>query len=131
MKRRRFLKITGIAGALGVILSGKFFLTSFEDAAERVINSELHFLNLHTGGVRDFVKAYSGTRDRRYKLTVKGYSLLGISASQSGKVHQLVSSYLLSSDFFLNKMDEARVIKYVALYDPYKKACAHPFSHLA
>jgi hypothetical protein len=61
---------------------------------------------------------------------MKGYSLFGINSAKSGKVHQLVSAYLLSSDFFQNKMDETRIVKYVGLYDPYTRPCSHPFSHV-
>ena len=130
MKRRTFLTVAGIGGALGLFTSFKFITTSFEDAAAALIRDELSFLNLDPEGVRNFVRAYAENRDRNYKLTMKGYNMLGISASQSGKIHQLVSSYMLSSDFFVHKMDESRVIKYVAFYNPYSRPCSHPFSHL-
>ena len=130
MNRRSFLTIAGIGGVVAAFATGKFFTTSFEQAAEDLIKAELHFLQLDGQGVKDFVKEYSKINDRRYKLIVKGYSLAGISTSQSGKVHQLVSSYLLSSDFFRNNMNENKVIRYVGLYDPYIRPCSHPFSHL-
>jgi hypothetical protein len=130
MKRRTFLTIVGISGVIGLVTSFKFITTSFEEAAVALIREELSFLKLDPEGVRSFVQTYAKNRDRNYKLTMKGYNLLGISASQSGKIHQLVSSYLLSSDFFVHKMDESRVIKYAAFYNPYARPCAHPFNHL-
>src|SRR5687768_14313768 len=108
MKRRKFLALAGIGGAVAALASGKFFTTTFEYSAENLIKKELHFLALDDQGVKNFVKEYSKVRDRSYKLSIRGYSLLGIKASQSGKIHQLVSSYLLSSDFFINKLDETR-----------------------
>jgi hypothetical protein len=60
---------------------------------------------------------------------MRGYSFFGINASQSGKVNQLLTAYLLSTDFFTNKMDESKTIKYVGLYNPYTRPCAHPFSN--
>lgn len=130
MKRRKFITIAGIGSALAAVFSLKFFTTSFEDAASAIIRDELVFLKLDEGGVARFVRDYGVNRDTNYKLAVKGYSLLKISANKSGKIHQLVSSYLLSTDFFQHNMDESRILRYVGLYNPYKRACAHPFSHL-
>jgi hypothetical protein len=42
----------------------------------------------------------------------------------------LVSTYLLSSDFFLNGADESRKINYVAYYDP-MRPCQNPFARPA
>lgn len=128
MKRRRFLITAGLGGAVVALTFGKFFTTPFEEAAEIIIRRELYFLRLDGQGLKNFAADYSAAKHRNYKLIVKGYSLIGISAAQSGKVHQLVSQYLLSTDFFRNRMDESRLIKYLALYNPYTNPCAHPFS---
>ena len=130
MKRRKFLTIAGIGGVIAAVASGKFLTTSFEDSISSLIQDELSFLKLDEQGLKDFSNDYALTVSRKFKLIVKGYSLLGISAQRSGKVHHLVSTFLLSSDFFINRMDESRVIKYVALFDPYLRPCTHPFSHL-
>ena len=128
MKRRKFITIAGISGvAMAAIGTLKFFTTPFEGAAFRLIIAELGFLKLDHSGVKKFVTAYAENKDRRYKWAVKGYQLLGIRSANSGKVHQLVSTYLLSTDFFRNEMDESRVIRYVGLYDPYQRPCANPF----
>ena len=130
MKRRKFIAITGLATLAAAFTSFKFITTPFEDAAFNLIKDELDFLALEDEGVRKFVRDFSRSKNRLYRITMKGYSFLGIRSSQSGKVNQLVSAYLLSSDFFVNKMDEKRVIKYVSLYDPYLRPCAHPFTHI-
>ncbi|HEU5145766.1 MAG TPA: hypothetical protein VFT90_03590 [Chryseosolibacter sp.] len=128
MKRRKFLIAVGAGALVTAVAAGKFLTTSFEDSAEAIIKRELGFLNLDAAGVKAFVADFAKAKDRLYKLTVKGYSFLRIDANQSGKVHELVSSYLLSTDFFANKMDESRIIKYVGLYDPYIRPCSHPFT---
>jgi hypothetical protein len=130
MKRRTFLTIAGIGSAVAAFASFKFFTTPFDKSAQAIIEEELPFLKLDPEGIAAFLKDYDKGRDRLYQWTIKGYGLLGITSAQSGKIHQLVSNYLLSTDFFQNKMDESRVIRYVALYDPYLRPCAHPFSHL-
>lgn len=129
MKRRKFLAIAGVGGVLAAFASFKFITDPFDKVAKGIIKAELDYLELDEAGLDQFVAEYSKLKDRNYKLTMKGYSLFGINSTRSGKVHQLVSAYLLSSDFFQNKMDEKRVVKYVGLYDPYSRPCAHPFSH--
>lgn len=129
MKRRKFLTIAGVGGVVAALASFKFITHPFESVAKSIIKSELDYLKLDEDGLDKFVADYTKLKDRNYKLTMKGYSLFGINSAKSGKVHQLVTAYLLSSDFFQNKMDEKRTIKYVGLYDPYSRPCAHPFSH--
>jgi hypothetical protein len=128
MKRRSFLTITALGGIAAAIPSFKFVSTSFETATINLIKGELPFLKLEDEGIRAFVTDFSKSKSDPYKLTIRAYSFFGIDSSRSGKVNQLVSSYLLSTDFFANKMDESRMIKYVGLYDPYLRPCAHPFS---
>jgi hypothetical protein len=130
MKRRKFLALAGVGGLMAALVSGKFFSTTFEDSVVHAIKRELDFLNLDEKGLTSFARDFAIGKARNYQLIIKGYSLLGISSSHSGKIHHLVSTYMLSSDFFLNKMDEKRIIRYVGLYDPYLRPCAHPFSAL-
>ena len=129
MKRRKFLTIAGLGAIIGAVASDKFMTTTFESSAAKLIKDELAFLQLDDEGVRAFTRDYSQIKRKEFKVIVKGYTFLGIDSSQSGKIHHIVSTYLLSSDFFTNKMDEKRVIKYVALYDPYRRPCVHPFSY--
>ena len=43
----------------------------------------------------------------------------------------ITANFLLSTDFFLNKMDEQKEIRYSGMvYQTYKGACANPFSGL-
>lgn len=129
MKRRKFLLIAGIGGAVAAITGFKFITTSFEDAAIDLIRDELGFLKLDPDGVVKFVKEFSKNKDSHYRLTMRGYSFIGIDSSRSGKIGQMLTAYLLSTDFFMNNMDESKTVKYVGLYDPYMRPCAHPFSH--
>jgi hypothetical protein len=130
MKRRKFLTIAGIGSAVAALTSFKFISTSYEEAAVTIIEKELSFLKLEREGIEKFIADYSKTKNSGYRLAIRGYSFFGVKASQSGKVNQLVTGYLLSTNFFVNKMDEKREVKYVALYDPYARPCSHPFSHI-
>ena len=106
MKRRKFLTIAGLGALIGAVASDKFMATTFESSTARLIKEELAFLQLDDDGVRAFTRDYAKLKRNEFKVIVKGYSFLGISSSQSGKIHHIVSTYLLSSDFFINKMDE-------------------------
>lgn len=130
MNRRKFLSWAGVGAAIIALPSFKFLSTSFEEAAMSLIENELNFLSLDKDGLRKFVQDYAKNKNKSFKLSVRSYSLLGINPKQSGKVNQIISTYLLSTDFFMNQMDEKRTIRYVALYNPYTRPCANPFSHL-
>ena len=126
MNRKKFLTILGLGGLLAGV--GVFGL-AFENAVERIIVNELSFLKLDKEGVNRFVTDYTKSMNSKSKLMLKGYSFIRLSARKSQKINSLVNAYLLSTDFFINKMDERRTIKYVGLYDPYRHPCAHPFSN--
>jgi hypothetical protein len=130
MKRRKFLTITGIGSAVAAFTSFKFVSTSFENATARLIKNQLDFLKLDEEGLERFVNDFAKeNKSSSYRMALRGYAFIGVRASQSGKVNQLVTTYLLSTDFFQNKMDENKIIKYMGLYDAHKRPCAHPFSH--
>lgn len=101
---------------------------SYEKAAKNLISNELDYLKLDESGVEHFVRDYAKGKSENYLLKVRGLYLLGSSASQSKIVEELVKDYMLATDFFRNRMDESRTIKYVGLYNPYTTPCANPFS---
>ena len=114
---------------LAGFVSFRLVTTPFEDAIEKIILSELSFLKLDKEGVRHFVADYAKSMTSGSKRILKGYSFMGITSQQSRKINSLMNAYLLSTDFFIYKMDETRIIKYVGLYDPQVRACAHPFTY--
>jgi hypothetical protein len=129
MKRSTFLKILA-GGTLFGFGSFKLLTGSFEQATVNLVRKELSFLRLDDDGLQKFASDFGKTMTQRsYRYRIKGYSFLGIGAGRSGKVNHIVTTYLLSSDFFQSGMDESRLVKYVSLYSPYLRPCAHPFSH--
>lgn len=130
MKRRDFIRIAGIGGLLAGAGAAGWWSQTFESAGAAIIHRELGFLALDEKGVADFMRDYSATCDASFKRAIRVYRLAGIDSSRSGKVHQMVTQYLLSTDFFRRERGEADTVRYVALYNPYRRPCAHPFSHL-
>jgi hypothetical protein len=146
MNRRRLivggLGLAGVA-ALGVWGFGRL---GFEAEIASILRRRLGFLDLDRDGVQRFAKdqatatfgkkiptwnrlryhflsAVAPSFKRYYRSTDKRSRLARLEDS-------LVSTYLLSSDFFLNGADESRKINYVAYYDP-MRPCQNPFARPA
>lgn len=143
MNRRRVifggLGLVGVAG-LGALTLGRLGL---EREIVSVLHRRLDFLTLDEEGVRAFARDQAAatfskkiptwTRLRYHFLSVGAPSFARFyrSADHRSRVAQLedtlVSTYLLSSDFFTNGADESRTVKYVAYFDP-MRACQDPFA---
>jgi len=42
----------------------------------------------------------------------------------------VVTKYLLSTDFFFHDADESREVRYLSFYEPHLAPCRNPFAHL-
>jgi hypothetical protein len=132
MRRRNFLKIAGAGTAAVVALpAGWYVATSVQEAATGIITRELGYLKLEPQGVARFVDDY--LKDPLSQYTpgkLKAYYALRTGADASMMVADLTRKYLLSSDYFINKMDEHRTVQYLGFYNPYRSPCANPFSSI-
>jgi hypothetical protein len=132
MRRRNFLKIAGAGtAAVAALPAGWYVTTSVQEAAAGIITREFSYLKLDPKGVARFVDDYlkdplSGYTHKELKAS---YALRAV-ADRSAMVADLTRRYLLSSDYFLNKMDENRTVQYLGMYNPYRSPCANPFSSL-
>lgn len=140
MNRRKFIGLLtlGLAGsAVGV-----FSLPSFENIAEDIILKDTAKLPLSAGAIqkyivevkdkniwknfnfakREFFRAHYFFSNALFKLPYHSKYLQYRS--------EIVGNFLLSTDFFTNKMNTEDTINYVAIYDPYFRPCANPFSSI-
>ena len=94
------------------------------------IEKELHYLKLAPGSVASFVEDYFRLigNDTVSALKWKTTYYLGLSYDQSDRLRDLIKYYLLSSDFFINKTDERKVVNYLGIYSPYKSPVPNPYS---
>ncbi|MBF9236507.1 hypothetical protein I2I05_03775 [Hymenobacter sp. BT683] len=134
MRRRSFLQLVGLGAAAVAVPAGVAYSASVEDALAGIILHEFHFLKIDRTGVDEFVADYykrTGANQQFFlNVKTKAYYLLKIDSERSQLVRTLTTLYLLSTDFFLNRMDERKEVKYLGWYNPHKTPCANPFSAL-
>jgi len=138
MIKRRYFLVAGLAGT--VALAGLRFKHSTEEQSiAAILHKRLGYLKLNPEGVRAFAidlaarHAISPFRLRLVAAMGSMYEHLDstrhnflANAIRHGE-ERVVTSYLLSSDFFVNGSDESRTVNYVSFYDPLR-ACGSPFA---
>jgi hypothetical protein len=137
MKRRTFV----FAGLGAATLAGwQTYRMRDEDLISRIVFRRLDYLRLDEGGVRRFSRdltkldVVSESTMRILSGVWPLYSRFALSSGDYGVAHRLrhgedriVGAFLISSDFFINGSDEARVVKYLGMLDP-RRACGNPFA---
>lgn len=134
MKRKSFLKTAAIAAA-GILLipTGIYFATpQKKEFAYNFIKNKLDYLQLDDDGVKKFIDDYfaSNANNLQYNLRWKAYYLLSAGTEKSKGLFELVRTYLLSSDFFVNKMDTKKTVKYIGIFNTYTSPVANPYSYI-
>jgi len=132
MKRRSV--ITGAIGLAALVGLGVVGVQISENQIAAAIRRRLSFLHFDDDGLHQFARDYEGVmmqkRPSWYRWKYHFHTLFskppaaqwGISNdTRTRKEHledDLATLFLLSSDFFENKADETRTIRYVQFYDP-------------
>lgn len=138
MRRRSFI-LAGL-GAAGAYVAWQFVAAQASDTLAMIIRRRLDYLDLEPEGVRRFsqdMAALHGLSSVRTHL-IGGlrvvYTRCHLSAGDNALARLLrhgedrvVSSYLISTDFFLNGADQTRIVRYLGMLSG-KRACANPFA---
>lgn len=101
-----------------------------QNYAIRIIKEELYYLKLDSSGVHQFVNDYFQARENNLNESLKwklAY-FLKLDWRRSGRISDLIKYYLLSSDFFINKTDESKIVNYLGLFNSYKSPVPNPYS---
>jgi len=142
MRRRAFL-----VGGLGVVLVAGLGVWGFgrpltEAQIVSHLRRRLSFLHLEEQGLREFAhdqmsallaKRPTWVRWKYHFLHIfaKSFSRFDTSNDHRSRIERLednlASTYLLSSDFFINGADESRLVRYRSYYDP-MRPCGNPFA---
>lgn len=140
MRRRRFLfGLAGLATTAAALMGWRYRQVTAQEAIVSIVRDRLHYLRIDPDGLRRFAADVLAAEDISH---VKLRSLVAAgplarhlplpagSALAAGIAYgedRLVSEFLLSSDFFSHGRDVARVVRYVARYDPIRP-CGNPFA---
>lgn len=117
-------------GSVALPASLYFLSPAINEHAVLLIKRELYYLKLEEGSVERYITDYfkNANNDLMTKLKWKTMYFMRIKPEQSTTFFELVKYYLLSTDFFINRADESKEVKYLGLYSPYKSPVPNPFS---
>ena len=131
--------VAGLLGGVAALGGWRYWRSSEADAILLVLQKRLDYLRLDPQGARAFAADLVARRllsPMRLKL-MGAVAPLYMRAGLNGHdrlqetirhgEERVVSSFLMSSDFFVNGADTARIVRYLGLYDPLK-ACSNPFA---
>lgn len=118
------------AGSLAIPASLYYLSPAINEHAVLLIKRELSYLKIAEGSVEKYVEDYfkHAQNDLVWKLKWKTMYYLRTGPEKSVTLFELVKYYLLSSDFFINRTDESKVVRYLGLYSPYTSPVPNPFS---
>lgn len=142
ISRRKFIILLFLA--TGAALTAAFFITPFNNVIIKILKSDLSHLNVDDTLFEKFVTEAQQNNhwkkkffDAKKQMFVRAYYILDslyLPLPYKYKYRQyrseIVGDFLLSTDFFLNKMNPEKKVTYLALYNPYKRPCSNPFSNL-
>ncbi|WP_316736903.1 hypothetical protein [Pedobacter aquatilis] len=131
MKRRKFLTFAGIAAGSLLIPTSIYYISgSVSKYAVLLIKRELNYLKLENGIVEQYVNDYfHNSNDAVTRMKWKTMYYLKLNWEKSNMLKELIKYFLLSTDFFINKMDESKPVKYLGFYSPYKSPVPNPFAY--
>jgi hypothetical protein len=133
MVRRKFIALTGVGVGMCVIPASLYFVApDVKKFAVLVLKRELFYLKLESGGVLKYVDDYFKAIGNDIVSTLKWKILYYSNANweRSDRIRDLVKYYLLSSDFFIHKTDESKLVNYLGLFNSYKSPIPNPYSFI-
>ena len=118
MTRRTFLAILALLAPSGFFAcrredEASAPAASLEDRLRRDLLDEFHYLSIGDEVLAPFALAYLQHHP-------------DFDPENAKHLHDLRSTFLMSTDFFQNAADESRPLRFVALYDPYVTPCYNP-----
>lgn len=141
--RRTLLFFGGAAGLLAVFGGYKFLRGDPKEIIVAILQRRVGYLRVDPKTFDAFAEQYVKNQ-RQYERQLGHLSAVAWPMryftpyewfKQGTPIRRLednvVSNYLLSTDFFQNGADESRQVEYVAYYDPGIAACRHPWARPA
>lgn len=139
MNRRSFIRFSALTVVAAI---AAYFLLKFDRVVRRMIIVDTEALKLNEEAIDRFMadakKEFFWDRfsfSKKIFICVQYFlSSLGIKVAYHHKYLQnrsvITGQFLLSTDFFLNKMDTSQPVTYIGFFNPYKTGCSNPFSSI-
>lgn len=139
--RRKFFSLgVGIIGSAAAVATAyKWYFGEPQSVITAVLSRRLGRLNVDKATFGSFANEYleyrKGYRRQLSIISIIAWPLRFVSPygllPQGSAFHRLedniVSMYLMSTDFFQDGADSKRRIQYLSFYDPYVSVCRNPF----
>lgn len=142
MKRRNFIGLVTL-GTAGALTGGYIFLENFEKFARKIIVKDTTSLKVDPAEIDKFMavaakkNVWNDLFPFHHKQLIKwhyyinnGMFTLPYLANYNAYRNKIVMTFLLSTNFFMDKMDESKKVHFTNLYDPYQIPCSNPFSNI-
>jgi hypothetical protein len=139
LSRRKFLALALAVGAIPLYAFYSWRWGDPTDIIVAILKRRVGYLRVEPGTFNKFAKDYMLHR-KNYAHMLASLSMISLPMQFLSPYHWLkhgnglrrlednvVSQYLLSTDFFDNDADEHRVVSYISYYDPYTRLCSNPF----
>jgi len=142
ISRRKFILLL-LLGVVGASITS-FLISTFNKVVFNVLSKDLSHLKIDSQSFEKFIQDAQTNNhwnkkffDEKKRMFFRAYYLLDylpIPLPYKYKYIQyrseIVGDFLLSTDFFMNRMDTSKEVAYLGLYNPYKRPCSNPFSNL-
>jgi hypothetical protein len=133
MERRKFIRLVGVGTGMVIVPPGLYFVAPGVKAyAELILKKELFYLKMEPKGLKQYIEDYFAATGNNLLSTIKWKMLYFMNAGweKSDRISDLMKYYLLSSDFFIHKMDESKEVHYLGLFNSYKSPMPNPYSFI-
>ncbi len=140
LSRRKFLALGFVAATAPLYALYAWRWGDPTDIIVAILKRRVGYLRVEPDTFHDFAKSYISSR-KDYERQLATLSAVSLPLqffspyrwiAQGNALRRLednvVSSYLLSTDFFANSANEQREVSYISFYDPYARPCSNPFN---
>lgn len=141
LSRRKFLTYSlASLGSISLIGLGAWHCANEHEVVVSILKRRLSPLNIEETDYITFAKEYVEIK-LQYKKQLKilstfstlyeyvtPYNLLTMGHPLQRLEDNIITKFLLSTDFFNHNADKGRKIKYLGFYDPYKQPCRQFFA---
>lgn len=130
----------------GIAACSYVFFSDFEELIRKIIIEDTKSLRVDPGEIDKFLSAtrkshtwdsfsFSSSFSKKEFIKWSYYlsnPLIRIPYETKYRIYrsQIVGLFLLSTNFFANKMDPKKPVRFGIIYNPYFTPCANPFSNL-